>query len=419
MNDRQSIEKPEAKPIAAANSAAGARTKNRRGVRPSARRVYIDPATPPARSIVRVVVITLLILFFATAISLVLYSLTNLFFLIALAVFFAYLINPLVKLIRRPFKQRNLEKMMPRSLAILLSYLIVFTVVGVSIAYLAPRITEQAKTFATNLPSYTSSVQSSLNDFNRRLDRMRVSDAVQTEINSKITTFLSGIGLYITALLGGLALGLLTYLPWLVLVPILSFFLLKDANLFRVGILRVVPSGVWRTRVESFMGDVNTTLAAYTRAQIISCIIIGFVCTIGFYITGNNYALLLGILAGVFEFVPLLGPVTIAVIATTVSSFESGWQALGTAVFLVVLRVIHDYVTYPFIVRGGIHLHPLAIILSVLAGEQVAGIPGVFIAIPLVALATVLYKHILAHSGSRGLFAGLLEPPRNEELEKI
>jgi len=65
---------------------------------------------------------------------------------------------------------------------------------------------------------------------------------------------------------------------------------------------------------------------------------------------------------------------------------------------------------YPRIVRGGIHLHPLAVILSVLAGEQVAGIPGVFLSIPIVAILTVLYKHILEHTGRKGLFSGWLEP---------
>jgi predicted PurR-regulated permease PerM len=130
---------------------------------------------------------------------------------------------------------------------------------------------------------------------------------------------------------------------------------------------------------------------------------------------GNNYALLIGIIAGILEFIPLIGPLTVAIIAVSVAGLESGWQALWTAIFLIVLRITHDYVTYPRIVREGIHLHPLAIILSVLAGEQVAGIPGVFIAIPLVALLTVLYKHVLEHSGSRGLFAGLLEPKENSE----
>jgi predicted PurR-regulated permease PerM len=129
----------------------------------------------------------------------------------------------------------------------------------------------------------------------------------------------------------------------------------------------------------------------------------------GFYLLGNNYALLLGILAGVLEFIPIIGPLTIGIIATAVAGFQGGWQALWTAVFLGALRIVQDYVFYPRIIREGIHLHPLAVILSVLAGEQVAGIAGVFIAIPLVALATVIYRHVLEHTDSKGLLDGLLE----------
>ena len=156
--------------------------------------------------------------------------------------------------------------------------------------------------------------------------------------------------------------------------------------------------------------DVNATLAAYTRAQLISCFLIGTICTIGFYSLGLKYALLLGILAGIFEFVPLLGPASIGLIVIlTSAASDDPWKALYVAIFLIVVRIVHDYVTYPRIVRGGIHLHPLAIILAVLAGEQVAGIPGVFIAIPIVAIVTVFYRHILEHQGRRSLFSHWFE----------
>ena len=377
--------------------------------------IALSSASPSFRSIFRVVVIVLVLLavkdFLSTGIS----SLVYLIFMIVLAIFLAYLINPLVKLIRRPFHARNISRAMPRSLAIAISYLLVFGVLGVSIAYVAPRIINQAKEFATNVPTYTTSAQSGITELNRRLDRMRISEDVQKQINERINNSLTAVGAYITGLVGVIAIEILTYAPWLVLVPILAFFFLKDVNLFRVGILRIVPAGDWRTRVESVMSDVNKTLAAYARAQLVSCLLIGSLCTAGFYLLGNDYALLLGIIAGILEFIPLIGPLTVAIIAISVAGLESGWEALWTAIFLIVLRITHDYVTYPRIVRGGIHLHPLAIILSVLAGEQVAGIPGVFIAIPLVALVTVLYKHVLEHSGSRGLFAGLLEPKENAE----
>ena len=378
-------------------------------------RVSLVSSSPSARSIVRVVVIVLLLLAVKDFLGVVVGSLTYLFFMIVLTIFFAYLINPLVELIRKPFEGSH-PKLMPQSLAIGISFLLVFSAIALAAYSLAPVVAQQARTFVENVPSYTTSVQSSISDLNRRLDRMRIDDSVQKDINDRINVLLAAAGSFITALLGMSAVFAVTYVPWLVLVPILAFFFLKDAHLFKVALLRVVPVGDWRSRVESVLEDVNDTLKAYTRAQLISCLIIGTVCTVGFYVIGNDYALILGILAAVLELIPLLGPLTIFILAVSVGWFESGWTALWTAVFLIVLRIFHDYFTYPRIIREGIHLHPLAVILSVLAGEQVAGLPGVFIAIPLIALLTVLYKHILEHTSSRGLFTGLLEPKENKEL---
>jgi predicted PurR-regulated permease PerM len=157
------------------------------------------------------------------------------------------------------------------------------------------------------------------------------------------------------------------------------------------------------------LNDANLTLSAYTRAQLISCFVIGVVCTIGFYILGVKYPLLFGILAGVFEFVPLIGPLTIGLTVTLVTGFGDVRSGVYVGIFLVVLRIIHDYVTYPRIIREGIHLHPLAIILSVLAGEQVGGILGVFLSIPVVALLTVLHRHALLHRSSEGLLGEWLD----------
>ena len=377
--------------------------------------VKLDPSSPSIRSIARVVVITLIILFVAGSVQTIISSVTSLFFLIVLSVFFAYLIDPLVKLIRKPFKARHIDKWMPRSLAIVIAYILVFTVVGIAISNIAPKAVEQAKEFGTNLPAYGQSLRQRGNELTQRFQRLQISEEVQGEINKKV----ADIGSSITSALGGFFLISVTYLPWLLLVPILAFFFLKDVNQFRLAVLRMFPAGRWRYRAEAVMADVNTTLAAYTRAQLISCVIIAVICTAGFYLLGLKYALLLGILAGIFEFVPLLGPVTIGlIVTTTAAASDDPWKALYVAIFLIVLRIIHDYVTYPRIVRGGIHLHPLAIILSVLAGEQVAGIPGVFLSIPIVAVATVFYRHILEHQGRRGLVSGWIEDaePKQEEI---
>lgn len=371
--------------------------------------VVLDPSTPSFPTIFRVVVITLLIIAVVNFLGNTLTSLKNLIFLLILSVFFAYLLDPLIALIRRPFKARSLEKFMPRWAAIVIAYLIVFTVLGVGIANLAPRIGDQGAEFAKNFPEYATAAQEKFKSINERFRRIRLSKGLQDAVTERVENAVTAGGEQAAQIATDLGLGLITYSPWLFLVPILSFLFLKDVGVIRATILRMFPTGRWRARADATLIDVNSTLAAYTRAQLISCFLIGTICTTGFYLLGVKYALLFGILAAVLEFIPLIGPLTIGIAVTAVAGFSDSTTGLYVAIFLIVLRIIHDYVTYPRIIREGIHLHPLAIILSVLAGEQIGGIVGVFLSVPIVALATVLHRHILEHSGSSGLFGEWLD----------
>jgi predicted PurR-regulated permease PerM len=386
------------------------RQERLRKAKPSARRVYLDPSSPSARSIVRVVLIAVLILSVLEFVKGILSSVTHLVFLVFLAVFFAYLIEPLVKIVQRPFEDRHLEKLMPRALAIFVSYVVVFGTIGVAISFIAPVVAEQGRQLSASFPTYSTAIQTKLDELGTRYKINRIPKELQDTISEKVGGALSDMGSQTTTFI----LNLVTYLPWLILIPILAFFFLKDANMFRILILRLFPSGPWRARAESVLHDVNLTLAAYARAQLISCVLIGTVCTIGFYIFGVNYALLLGVLAGIFEFIPLVGPVTIGLIVVVVAGLETPLEGLYVFLFLGTLRICQDYIFYPRIIRGGIHLHPLAVIMSVLAGEQVAGIAGVFISIPVVALLTVLHRHVLEHSGQKGILSGILEPNKDD-----
>lgn len=371
--------------------------------------VAFTQVTTSSWLVVRVVLITLFIVFIAGFVTSLISWLVHLLFMIVLAVSFAYLMEPLVKLISGLSEKMNSGKAMPRSIAIAVAYLIVFSVLGSSIAAIAPLAVAQAQEFGANLPGYIATLQERFGSVSARF-RYSLPQGMQENITTKLSDFAGGA----TGSVGEFLLGLVLYLPWLVLIPILAFFFLKDINLFRVSLLRVMPHGDWRTRVEAILEDFNQTLAAYARAQLISCMLIGTLCTVGFYLIGLNYAILLGILAGVLEFIPLIGPLTVAIIVVLTGTFsDNPYEALYAAVFLIVLRIVHDYVFYPRIVREGIHLHPLAIILSVLAGEEIAGIAGVFISIPVVALITVLYKHILEHSGNSGMLSGWLAPKEN------
>ena len=151
----------------------------------TARRVFLDPSTPTSWTVARVTLIAFIVWNLAGSFKSTVTSLTYLFFLIVLSIFFAYLIDPLVKFIRRPFKERNIEKIMPRALAIGIAYIFVFSILGVAISYLAPRVADQARQLAFNLPNYATTLQNNVEELNTRFENYKIPEETQKEINKK------------------------------------------------------------------------------------------------------------------------------------------------------------------------------------------------------------------------------------------
>ena len=362
------------------------------------------------RHILKTTVIVLGLILAAMALLYGLYIVRTTILLVILAIFFAYGVAPLVDVIERFF--RASKRRVPRPAAIALAYLVLFIALGGGLYFLLPYLGDQLGQLKDQAPGYIKGVQAKAQEYNNYYIQ-RLSPNVRETVKELSVAKIEEIAVTLTQSIPTLLLSLVHYLPWLFLVPILAFFMLKDAASFRVGILRMLPHGDLRWRGNELVQDVNNTVAAYIRAQLIACLFIGTICTLAFIVLGVPYSVLLGVLAGLFEFVPLIGPALIALMVSIITLVVTGSpQRMGLVLlFLLILRLIHDYVTYPRIIGQGIHLHPLAIILSVLAGAELAGIPGVFLAVPVVALTTVLYRHWLAHRGSTGLVADMLASP--------
>ncbi len=368
-----------------------------------------EASWPQTRAILRVIIIVLLV----AAMIWVLYRLEGVLLLVVLSIFFAYLIAPLVEFVRRPFNMRGRERIMPRVAALGIVYVVIFGSLILSLWILLPRLSKQIKAFSDASTQFQTTAAGRVKVINDFCNRNEISPNVCNYLN---TTMLKGIDVaknYVAEDLPGLAVNVLGYLPWLVLIPILSFFFLKDADAFRRSALQMLPSGRWRWRGDEFFQDVNSALAAYIRAQLTACLLIGTICTLGFIVLGVPFPLVLGVVAGMLEFIPLVGPVVVAFIALLITSFSSDtstYSALWVLLFLGVLRIVHDYAIYPRLVGQGVHLHPLAVILAILAGHELAGVAGIFLSIPVIAIATVSYRHWLEHRGSEGLMAEILQP---------
>jgi predicted PurR-regulated permease PerM len=366
--------------------------------------IAIDATWPSVRVIVRVVVVILLVL---GAIWVVL-KLTTILLLLVLGVFFAYLVSPLVEIVRRPRFILGRQIAVPLPIAIAISYLLILAVVFLGIYFVIPQVTSQYPQFALQLQDYSQTLSAKTKGFTEYLRQHGVPDSALRRIGDEVPGLLGKMQEVAGVIVAKLA-EWVVFVPWVVLVPILSFFMLKDAESFRRSALHMLPRGRWRWRGDELFQDINSTLAAYTRAQLTACFLIGATCALGFTFLGLPSPLVLGLIAGLFEFVPLVGPLSLAVLAAVVAVLHSGFStALVVLIFLGVLRIFQDYLIYPRLIGHGIHLHPLAVIIAILCGAELAGVAGIFLAIPVVALVTVFYRHWLEHRGSEGL-ADLLE----------
>jgi len=378
-------------------------TKENKETAITAARAVVEASGPPTRVVLRLIFILVAVIIVLWVIS----KITGIILLLVLSIFFAYFVSPLVEFLRRPRRvgKRTIE--IPKVVAIALSYLIILAAITFVIFVIVPSLSTQFPEFAAQSQTYWQSLGDKMQQlvkYSRRLPGPLVV-ALTSAIPEMQTTVINAVKDFFTT-----SFTYLVYLPWLILIPILAFFLLKDAESFRSSALLMLPRGRWRWRGDEFFQDINSTLAAYIRAQLTACLFIGVVCAIAFTLLGLPGGLVMGVLAGAFEFVPLVGPLTIAIIAGILAMFHAGpFNAFLVLLFLGVLRIVQDYVVYPRLIGQGIHLHPLAVIFAILAGEKLAGVAGIFLAIPVVAILTVSYRHWMEHRGSEGL-ADLLEP---------
>lgn len=380
----------------------------------TAARAAVEAYGPSTRVVLRVMFLLLAVIAFVW----ILYKITGIILLLVLSIFFAYLVSPLVEFIRRPRTIGKRNVAIPKAGAIALAYLIILVVIVFAIFVVVPSLSNQFPVFVVQAKSYWESLNNSGQKVLEYSRSRRIPAAVVDLINDAGKFLFGKVGDTTTELVTA-ALGYLVYLPWLVLIPILAFFLLKDAEGFRRSALLMLPRGRWRWRGDEFFQDVNSTLAAYIRAQLTACLIVGLICSLGFTLLGLPGGLVMGVMAGLFEFVPLVGPVTIATVATALAMFQSGpFNAFLVLLFLGILRIAQDYAIYPRLIGQGIHLHPLAVIFAILAGEKLAGVAGIFLAIPVVAILTVSFKHWMEHRGSEGI-ADLLEPSSPSDPVKV
>jgi predicted PurR-regulated permease PerM len=348
-----------------------------------------SPPSPGPHRVRDTLQVILLVL--AVALGLViLYRIQGVILAVILSVFFAYLIAPLVFMIEGALRRPSWPRSTSRALAAGMLYVSMMAAVTLAGVLLVPRLSAQASAIAAEAPVYVETIRTWGAQW-IAWERAQLPAEVQAHVDEAIATGTATVVAYVQHSAVA-ALEVVTLIPWLVLIPVLAFFFLKDLDELRYYAVQALPSA-WRGPAYRLVQELNTALAAYMRAQLLACLFIGVTCGLGFAILGVPYATLLGALAGVLEFIPLVGPLVTAVIAAVVAAVQAPVLALWLTIFLVLLRIVQDYVVYPRLIGQGTHLHPLTIILGVLIGAELGGIVGIFLAVPALATLTVAYRH--------------------------
>ncbi len=307
------------------------------------------------------------------------YLIRNTLFVFVVALLFAYLMSPLVDFLDRVLPSKN-----TRGLALGLAYFIFLGIVGFGVFYVASTVLEQANAFYKTLP-----------DLLQKWQAPGVA-SMQNDILSKIRGEILHRVKDLSALVPQAGLTFLLVasdLVYVVIVPVLGFIFLKEGDAIKASILSFFDSGPRRRFIDEMMGDVHVLLAQYMRALMLLAAASFVSYGVAFSIMGVPYAMLLAVLGGVLEFIPMIGPLTAAAAAILVAAV-SGMSVIPLLIFVVAYRMFTDYLLSPYLMGQGVELHPLVVIFGVFAGHELAGIPGSFLSVPLLALIRVFYVRI-------------------------
>jgi predicted PurR-regulated permease PerM len=292
----------------------------------------------------------------------------------------------------RPLARPLVRLGLPKGLAAFAVYALIATVAGLTAWALLVPLIAQAATFIDALPAYTASAQLLL---------LRAQEVLRN--NPGAVRILTGLQAQAAALAGSLA-GRILYSPIsalglisdIVLVGFIGIYWVAAADELHASFLRVLPAG--RRRLASkILAEMGTKAGAYVRGVLVGMVAIGLLSGFGVAALGVPYALLLGVVAGLTEVVPILGPLLGGSVSAAVALVTKGpLCAFEVVVLYTVIQQVEGNLLVPFVMQRAVKLNPLTIIVTFLIGGKLLGIAGVLLAVPAVALLQVIVENLLA-----------------------
>jgi len=298
------------------------------------------------------------------------------------AIFFAYLMEPAVS---------RLEKWLHgRGRAIAVIYILLLAGLGLFFFSVGPRIGREAARLGQSLPDLLNRVSSwdIAHDIGQEHGWSKTTEdkfrGFLTQNSDEIKKYAERFGLR--------AAGVAKEAWLILLVPLLAIFFLKDGRVFSDVALSVVQSRPQREFLEAVIADMNQMLAHFIRAQLTLAAFSLMMYASFLGMMGVPYALVLGTAGGVMEFIPVVGPLVAALLILSVAILMNYSHWVVLLIFLVVWRLVQDYVITPRVMGQSMELHPLAAIFGVMAGGEIAGVLGVYLSIPVMASLRIVWR---------------------------
>lgn len=307
---------------------------------------------------------------------------TTLFAPILIAGFLYYLLNPLVNLL--------MKMGVKRILAIALIFLLLIGIIVLVFLSVIPNLVEQMVSLAKNIPSFIGNMQNWLQDaadnatripLFKELDVDKYISNLDVSAGSIIQRSLAGVTNGLGSLIGKIT----TVVLLLVTVPFILFYMLKDGEKLVPNIERFFPEKQ-RENIKGLLQQLNKTLSNYISGQAIECLFVGTFTFLGYLLIGVDYAFLFGVIAGLTNLIPYLGPYLGLAPALIYTFFDSPTRALLCILVVLIVQQVDGNVIYPNVIGKSLNIHPLTIILILLVAGKLSGLLGVFLGVPVYAI---------------------------------
>jgi predicted PurR-regulated permease PerM len=312
---------------------------------------------------------------------------------VLLAGIMAYLLNPFVD-----FGER---RALPRWAVIGLIYLIIVGLIIISVFYLVPALINQLTDIQRELRSLWPLVPAYL-DVWVDWARARFPSAVSTIFGDEplgvrviagaqswITSAIAQAPTMLTSVISNIA----NFLLYFVMVPFIAFFLLRDGRAFKMWLIQLVPNRYFETTLH-VVGGIGESVGWYLRGLLIQATILATAASIGLSIAGVKYAVIIGIVAGVVNMIPYIGPTFGILIGVMIVVTTGEGSILGILIVFGIAQFIDNWLVAPVVMSRSVKLHPLIVFLAVILGGTYAGILGMFLAIPVTGAAFVTFRRM-------------------------